>query len=174
MRCSLIISRTAFLALISCCSRPRACWLRLRADLRPRMFPCPAHKIHFWAALPKARPLPMSCKSTSRTRSIVGLRNNLGLLLAGDQTETARGQRWKELSELLPNLSAHVMEDVQTQSLAALGFNKLFPLLAAPGTNTGSLPRLVPPSTTLTRALLSASQSSISRTWRRSGLPRKA
>lgn len=72
-----------------------------------------------------------------------GLRNNLGLLLAGDQTETARGERWKELSDLLPNVGARVNEDVQTQSLAALGFNKLFPLLAAPG-NTTRLPRLVP------------------------------
>jgi outer membrane protein TolC len=72
-----------------------------------------------------------------------GLRNNLGLLLASDQTETARGERWKELSDLLPNLSARVTEDVQTQSLAALGFNKLFPVLAAPG-SAASLPRLVP------------------------------
>lgn len=50
-----------------------------------------------------------------------GLRNNLGLLLAGDQTETARGERWKELSDLLPNVSARALEDVQTQSLTALG-----------------------------------------------------
>ncbi len=73
-----------------------------------------------------------------------GLRNNLGLLLAGDQAQTARGERWKELSELLPNVSARVQEDVQTQALAALGFNKLFPLLAAPGNNPTSLPRVVP------------------------------
>jgi outer membrane protein TolC len=73
-----------------------------------------------------------------------GLRNNLGLLLAGDQAQMARGQRWKELSELLPNIQARVQEDVQTQSLAALGFNKLFPLLAAPGSSSTSLPRLVP------------------------------
>jgi outer membrane protein TolC len=73
-----------------------------------------------------------------------GLRNNLGLLLAGDQTQIARGERWKELSDLLPNVSARVLEDVQTQSLAALGFNKLFPLLAAPGSSTTRLPRLVP------------------------------
>jgi len=73
-----------------------------------------------------------------------GLRNNLGLLLAGDQAQMARGQRWKELSELLPNIQARVQEDVQTQSLAALGFNKLFPLLAAPGGSSTSLPRLVP------------------------------
>lgn len=73
-----------------------------------------------------------------------GLRNNLGLLLAGDQTQMARGERWRELSELLPNLAARVQEDVQTQSLAALGFNKLFPLLAAPGNTNTTLPRLVP------------------------------
>ncbi len=73
-----------------------------------------------------------------------GLRNNLGLLLAGDQAQTARGERWKELSELLPNLSARLEENVQTQSLAALGFNKLLPLLSPPGTNTSSFPRVVP------------------------------
>jgi outer membrane protein TolC len=74
-----------------------------------------------------------------------GLRNNLGLLLSGDQAQTARGERWKELSELLPNIGARVQENVQTESLAALGFNKLFPLLAAPGnTNAATLPRVVP------------------------------
>lgn len=57
-----------------------------------------------------------------------GLRNNLGLLLSGDQTITARGEKWKQLSELLPNVSAHVQEDVQTQSLTALGFkSNVFP-----------------------------------------------
>jgi outer membrane protein TolC len=57
-----------------------------------------------------------------------GLRNNLGLLLSGDQTITARGERWKQLSNLLPNLSARVQEDVQTQSLTALGFkSNVFP-----------------------------------------------
>jgi len=73
-----------------------------------------------------------------------GLRNNLGLLLASDQTQMARGERWKELSELLPNLSARVIENAQTQSLAALGFNKLFPLLSPSGGSATRLPRLVP------------------------------
>lgn len=73
-----------------------------------------------------------------------GLRNNLGLLLASDQSQMARGERWKELSELLPNLSAHVIENVQNQSLAALGFNKLFPLLSPPGSNPTTLPRVTP------------------------------
>jgi outer membrane protein TolC len=72
-----------------------------------------------------------------------GLRNNLGLLLANDATETARGERWKELSDLLPNISGRVMENAQTESLSALGFNKLFPVLS-PGGTGGNLPRLVP------------------------------
>jgi len=72
-----------------------------------------------------------------------GLRNNLGLLLSGDQTVTTRGERWKALSELLPNVEARVQENVETQSLAALGFNKLFPLLNPTGT-AATLPRLVP------------------------------
>jgi outer membrane protein TolC len=33
----------------------------------------------------------------------------------------ARGERWKQLSELLPNVEGRLMEDVQTQSLTALG-----------------------------------------------------
>lgn len=73
-----------------------------------------------------------------------GLRNNLGVLLATDQAEAARGARWRELSELLPNLSARVLENAQTQSLAALGFNKLLPLLSPPGTNLSAFPRVVP------------------------------
>lgn len=66
-----------------------------------------------------------------------GLRNNLGLLLSSDQTLAARGERWKELSNLLPNVSARVLEDVQTQSLAALGLKgNLFP---------SPLPRVIGP-----------------------------
>src|SRR3984957_13137001 len=57
-----------------------------------------------------------------------GLRNNLGLLLSRDQTIMARGERWKELSNLLPNLTAKIQENVQTQSLTALGLkSNVFP-----------------------------------------------
>ncbi len=57
-----------------------------------------------------------------------GLRNNLGLLLSSDQTIAARGEKWKELSSLLPNLSAQIQEDVQTLSLTALGLkSNVFP-----------------------------------------------
>jgi outer membrane protein TolC len=66
-----------------------------------------------------------------------GLRNNLGLLLSSDQTIMARGEKWKELSDLLPNLSARIQEDAQTLSLTALGFKgNLFPF---------PLPRVIGP-----------------------------
>jgi outer membrane protein TolC len=51
-----------------------------------------------------------------------GLKQNLGLLLASDETLSARGQRWKELSNLLPNVNASLAENVQTVSLAQFGF----------------------------------------------------
>jgi outer membrane protein TolC len=57
-----------------------------------------------------------------------GLRNNLGLLISGDQTIMTRGERWKALSDLLPNLNARIQENVQTQSLTALGLkSNVFP-----------------------------------------------
>lgn len=57
-----------------------------------------------------------------------GLRTNLGLLISGDQTIAARGERWKQLSELLPNIAGRLQENVQTQSLTALGFkSNVFP-----------------------------------------------
>jgi outer membrane protein TolC len=72
-----------------------------------------------------------------------GLRNNLGLLLASDQTETARGERWKALSDLLPNLSARIQENAENESLAAIGFTKLLPLFS-PGANYSTFPHVIP------------------------------
>lgn len=51
-----------------------------------------------------------------------GLKQNLGLLLSDDNTLTARGEKWKELSNLLPNVAAKGQETVQQTSIAALGF----------------------------------------------------
>jgi outer membrane protein TolC len=66
-----------------------------------------------------------------------GLRNNLGLLLSGDQTITARGERWKELANLLPDLEAHFQENVETLNLETFGFkSNVFPF---------PLPRVIGP-----------------------------
>jgi len=50
-----------------------------------------------------------------------GLRNNLGLLLQDDNLLTARGQKWKELSSLLPNLTTSTSENLSQINLAAMG-----------------------------------------------------
>jgi outer membrane protein TolC len=104
----------------------------------------PGSQSPFQGSEPESKATPEVLQIDFKDAIDRGLRNNLGLLLASDQTQAARGERWKELSELLPNIGARIQEDVQTQSLAALGFNKLFPALAAPGANTSNLPRLVP------------------------------
>jgi outer membrane protein TolC len=50
-----------------------------------------------------------------------GLKQNLGLLLSGDNTLAVRGEKWKELSNLLPNIVAKGMENAQQTGLTALG-----------------------------------------------------
>ncbi|HZP61897.1 MAG TPA: TolC family protein [Terriglobales bacterium] len=55
------------------------------------------------------------------------LRNNLGLLLQSDNRLATRGAKWRELSELLPHLSASATQSVEQIDLAALGFRFNFP-----------------------------------------------
>jgi len=103
----------------------------------------PGNQNPFLGSEPEAKPTADVLQIDYKGAIDRGLRHNLGLLLASDQTQIARGEKWKELAELLPNISGQVQENAQDLSLAALGFNKLFPLLAAPGSQT-TLPRLVP------------------------------
>ena len=63
----------------------------------------------------------------------LGLKNNLGVLLQSYNTIAARGQKWKELSELLPNVTARVSENVAQQNLAAEGLRfPGFPTIVGP------------------------------------------
>ena len=112
-------------------------------QLRAFLFP-EALRILFWEAPRKGERPEKSSRIDFKEAIERGLRNNLGLLLAGDQAEAARGDRWKQLSEMLPNIGGRIEENVQTESLAALGFNKLLPLLSPPGTNLSSFPRVTP------------------------------
>ncbi|HEY1799605.1 MAG TPA: TolC family protein, partial [Terriglobales bacterium] len=59
-----------------------------------------------------------------------GLRNNLGILLVSDSTLAARGEKWKELGALLPNISGSVSENVERINLATLGFRFSGPAFA--------------------------------------------
>jgi outer membrane protein TolC len=81
----------------------------------------PGSQSPFTGSEPEGKATPEVLQLSFQEAIDRGLRNNLGLLLSGDQTITARGERWKQLSYLLPNLSARVLENVQTQSLTALG-----------------------------------------------------
>jgi len=104
----------------------------------------PGQENPFLGSEPEAKAVPQVLKIDFSDAIDRGLRTNLGLLLAADQTETARGERWKQLSELLPNLKANLLENAQTESLTALGFNKLAPFFTPPGARTTTFPRVIP------------------------------
>jgi len=54
-----------------------------------------------------------------------GLKQNLGLLLSNSDISTARGQRWEELSALLPHVTASPFVAASKTNLAELGLSSL-------------------------------------------------
>jgi outer membrane protein TolC len=63
----------------------------------------------------------------------LALKNNLGVLLQSDQSLAARGQKWKELAGLLPNITAEINENIVQENLAALGLRiPGFPTIIGP------------------------------------------
>ena len=61
-----------------------------------------------------------------------GLRANLGLLVSDSANETARGERLRSLSALLPQLNAKAGETVQQINLKTIGFDFQFPGVSIP------------------------------------------
>jgi outer membrane protein TolC len=61
-----------------------------------------------------------------------GLKANLGLLLSGQDVQSARGERWKQLSSLLPNLTTSSYVDASQVDLAEFGFSFKFPGISIP------------------------------------------
>jgi len=62
-----------------------------------------------------------------------GLRNNLGVILSGTQTATARGERLSQLQGLLPSVNAHIQESEMQTDLAAEGLRfPGFPTIVGP------------------------------------------
>ena len=55
----------------------------------------------------------------------LGLKNNLGLLLSRADTRAARGQRWEELSALLPHVTAAPYVAESKINLAEIGFGNV-------------------------------------------------
>jgi outer membrane protein TolC len=61
-----------------------------------------------------------------------GLKQNLGLLLSGEDVRAARGQRWQELSALLPNLTTSSYANASQVDLKEFGFSFNFPGVTIP------------------------------------------
>jgi outer membrane protein TolC len=112
-------------------------WLSAQTTGPPPSISLPGSQSPFIGSEPDQKAVPEVLQLSFSDALDRGLRTNLGLLLSADQTIAARGEKWKQLSDLLPDFSAHLQEDVQTQSLTALGFKgNLFPF---------PLPRVIGP-----------------------------
>ena len=96
-------------------------------DSNPPAVPVPVPEAAFGGSVaaknasPEVLPLSLS-DAVAR-----GLKQNLGLLLSSQGVTTARGERWKELSNLLPNFSGLVSEHLVQENLAALGLKISLP-----------------------------------------------
>jgi len=84
-----------------------------------------------FGSAPEAKPTPGVLRLTFSDAIERALRQNLAGLLSEYNTIEARGEKWKQLSDLLPNVSADVQEATQKTSLEALGLRS-FPGVSGP------------------------------------------
>ena len=74
-----------------------------------------------FGSVAESKPTPGVLSLTFREAIERALRHNLAALLSEYNTTAARGEKWKQLSELLPNVNATVQEVALKQSLEAQG-----------------------------------------------------
>src|SRR5580704_10950117 len=77
----------------------------------------------FQGSVPTGVASPTPVALTLRDAIDRGLRANLGLLLSGQVSESARGERLRSLSALLPQATGAVSENVQQINLLTKGIN---------------------------------------------------
>jgi len=77
-----------------------------------------------YGSVADAKPTPGVLSLTFRDAIERALRHNLAGLLSEYNTIESRGEKWRQLSELLPNVSAGAQEVAQKLSLIAEGFGK--------------------------------------------------
>lgn len=136
MHCSLKALPAVFIALVSILFAPP----RLISQSTGGSTTSPSVSLppQFLGSSPEGQPSSEVLKIDFKEAIERGLRTNLGVLVAGDQAQSAVGQRTRQLAELLPNVSGRAIEAVQTTSLEALGLK--------PSTlNTPHLPRVIGP-----------------------------
>jgi outer membrane protein TolC len=90
-----------------------------------------------FGSVPDAKPTPGVLQLTFKDAIEKALRQNLAGLISEYNTIEARGEKWQQLSDLLPNVNADVEESRQKVSLQALG------LTSFPG--AGPLPHVIGP-----------------------------
>ena len=93
----------------------------------------PSNQSPFSGSVPQGTVKPEVVSLTFQDAIDLGLKNNLGVLLQSYNGTAARGQKWKELSELLPNVRAAVSVNVAQDNLAARGLRfPGFPTVVGP------------------------------------------
>lgn len=75
-----------------------------------------------FGSVPNQKPTPGVLRLTFSDAIERALRQNLAALLSEYNTVAARGQKWQQLSALLPNINADAQEAAQKTSLEAEGF----------------------------------------------------
>ena len=91
-----------------------------------------------FGSVPDAKPTPGVLPLTFSDAIERALRHNLAGLLSEYNTIQARGEKWEQLSALLPNVSADVQEVAEKESLQALG-------LRSGGPFGNNVPRVIGP-----------------------------
>lgn len=86
----------------------------------------------FQGSVPAGSASPTPIALTLRDAIDRGFRTNLGLLVSGSASESARGERLRSLSALLPQVNGAVSETVEQLNLATIGFNFHFPGVSIP------------------------------------------
>jgi len=74
-----------------------------------------------------AQPTPGVMQISLQAAIDLGLKQNLGLLLANSDIQSARGERWKQLSALLPQVAAAPSVDVTRSNLSEVGISFKIP-----------------------------------------------
>jgi outer membrane protein TolC len=93
----------------------------------------PSNQRPFTGSVAQGTVKPEAISLTFQDAIDLGLKNNLGVLLQSYNSLATRGQKWKELSELLPNLNARISENAVQQNLAAEGLRfPGFPTIVGP------------------------------------------
>ncbi len=93
----------------------------------------PSNQSPFSGSVSEGNAKPEVVSLTFQDAIDLGLKNNLGVLLQSYNGIAARGEKWKELSALLPNLNATISENVVQDNLAARGLRfPGFPVVIGP------------------------------------------